>query len=100
MRGGSGNVAAHQLASHGLLDILSSDYYPASLLDAAFRIADAEDNAFTLPQAIRLVSQHPAQALGLDDRGVIAEGNAPTVLAHRRGEHIQIDHVWRRKEGL
>ncbi|MCQ4010750.1 amidohydrolase family protein, partial [Klebsiella pneumoniae] len=41
---------------------------------AAFRIADAEDNAFTLPQAIRLVSQHPAQALGLDDRGVIAEG--------------------------
>ena len=67
VRGGShsGNVAAHQLASHGLLDILSSDYYPASLLDAAFRIADAEDNAFTLPQAIRLVSQHPAQALGL-----------------------------------
>ncbi len=57
-----------------MLDILSSDYYPASLLDAAFRIADAEDNAFTLPQAIRLVSQHPAQALGLDDRGVIAEG--------------------------
>ncbi len=43
VRGGShsGNVAAHQLASHGLLDILSSDYYPASLLDAAFRIADA-----------------------------------------------------------
>ncbi len=80
VRGGShsGNVAAHQLASHGLLDILSSDYYPASLLDAAFRIADAEDNAFTLPQAIRLVSQHPAQALGLDDRGVIAEENAPT----------------------
>ncbi|GHK54993.1 phosphonate metabolism protein PhnM [Klebsiella pneumoniae] len=78
VRGGShsGNVAAHQLASHGLLDILSSDYYPASLLDAAFRIADAEDNAFTLPQAIRLVSQHPAQALGLDDRGVIAEERA------------------------
>ncbi|WP_409258332.1 amidohydrolase family protein, partial [Klebsiella pneumoniae] len=98
VRGGShsGNVAAHQLASHGLLDILSSDYYPASLLDAAFRIADAEDNAFTLPQAIRLVSQHPAQALGLDDRGVIAEGKrADLVLAHRRGEHIQIDHVWR-----
>ena len=102
VRGGShsGNVAAHQLASHGLLDILSSDYYPASLLDAAFRIADAEDNAFTLPQAIRLVSQHPAQALGLDDRGVIAEETRRPVLAHRRGEHIQIDHVWRRKEGL
>ncbi|CAB5663369.1 MULTISPECIES: alpha-D-ribose 1-methylphosphonate 5-triphosphate diphosphatase [Klebsiella] len=98
VRGGShsGNIAAHQLASSGLLDILSSDYYPASLLDAAFRIADAEDNAFTLAQAIRLVSKHPAQALGLDDRGVIAEGKlADLVLARRRGEHVHIDHVWR-----
>ena len=40
VRGGShsGNVAAHKLAELGLLDILSSDYYPASLLDAAFRV--------------------------------------------------------------
>ena len=98
VRGGShsGNVAAHQLAASGLLDILSSDYYPASLLDAAFRIADSDDNAFTLAQAIRLVSKHPAQALGLHDRGVIAEGKrADLVLAHRRGEHVHIDHVWR-----
>ena len=36
VRGGShsGNVAASELAQLGLLDILSSDYYPASLLDA------------------------------------------------------------------
>ncbi|EKW5589953.1 alpha-D-ribose 1-methylphosphonate 5-triphosphate diphosphatase [Raoultella planticola] len=98
VRGGShsGNVAAHQLAASNLLDILSSDYYPASLLDAAFRIADDHDNAFSLPQAIRLVSKNPAQALGLDDRGVIAEGKrADMVLAHRRGEHVHIDHVWR-----
>ncbi|WEF27857.1 alpha-D-ribose 1-methylphosphonate 5-triphosphate diphosphatase [Klebsiella aerogenes] len=98
VRGGShsGNIAAHHLAANGLLDILSSDYYPASLLDAAFRIADADDNAFTLAQAIRLVSKHPAQALGLHDRGIIAEGKrADLVLAHRRGEHIHIDHVWR-----
>ena len=98
VRGGShsGNVAAHQLAASGLLDILSSDYYPASLLDAAFRIADSDDNAFTLAQAVRLVSKHPAQALGLHDRGVIAEGTrADLVLAHRRGQHVHIDHVWR-----
>ncbi len=98
VRGGShsGNVAAHQLATSGLLDILSSDYYPASLLDAAFRIADSDDNAFTLAQAVRLVSKHPAQALGLHDRGVIAEGKrADLVLAHRRGQHVHIDHVWR-----
>ncbi|MGR7757942.1 alpha-D-ribose 1-methylphosphonate 5-triphosphate diphosphatase [Klebsiella aerogenes] len=98
VRGGShsGNVAAHQLAASGLLDILSSDYYPASLLDAAFRIADSDDNAFTLAQAVRLVSKHPAQALGLHDRGVIAEGKrADLVLAHCRGQHVHIDHVWR-----
>ncbi|HID1022308.1 alpha-D-ribose 1-methylphosphonate 5-triphosphate diphosphatase [Klebsiella michiganensis] len=98
VRGGShsGNVAAHHLAASGLLDILSSDYYPASLLDAAFRIADDEGNAFTLAQAIRLVSKNPSQALGLHDRGTIAEGKrADLVLARRHGEHIHIDHVWR-----
>lgn len=38
VRGGwdSGNVAAAGLAGEGLLDILSSDYYTASLLQAAF----------------------------------------------------------------
>ncbi|MBB1199186.1 alpha-D-ribose 1-methylphosphonate 5-triphosphate diphosphatase [Enterobacteriaceae bacterium 89] len=98
VRGGShsGNVAAHELASRGLLDILSSDYYPASLLDAAFRIADDERNAFSLPQAIHLVTRNPARALQLTDRGLIAEGKrADLILAHRKGEHVHIDHVWR-----
>ncbi|MET5960121.1 alpha-D-ribose 1-methylphosphonate 5-triphosphate diphosphatase [Citrobacter amalonaticus] len=98
VRGGShsGNVAAHTLAELGLLDILSSDYYPASLLDAAFRVADDAANRFTLPQAIRLVTANPARALSLRDRGVIAEGKrADLVLAHRKGDHIHIDHVWR-----
>ena len=37
VRGGShsGNVAAAELARDGLLDILSSDYVPGSLLQAA-----------------------------------------------------------------
>lgn len=98
VRGGShsGNVAAHRLAALGLLDILSSDYYPASLLDAAFRVADDDANGFTLPQAIHLVTRNPARALNLQDRGVIADGKrADLVLAHRKGEHIHINHVWR-----
>ena len=98
VRGGShsGNVAAHKLAELELLDILSSDYYPASLLDAAFRVADDDANRFTLPQAIRLVTHNPARALNLDDRGVVAEGKrADLVLAHRKGGNIHIDHVWR-----
>ncbi|HBN2098655.1 TPA: ATP-binding cassette domain-containing protein [Escherichia coli] len=98
VRGGShsGNVAASELAQLGLLDILSSDYYPASLLDAAFRVADDESNRFTLPQAVKLVTKNPAQALNLQDCGVIGEGKrADLVLAHRKGNHIHIDHVWR-----
>ncbi|HGY1229369.1 TPA: alpha-D-ribose 1-methylphosphonate 5-triphosphate diphosphatase [Citrobacter farmeri] len=98
VRGGShsGNVAAHTLAELDLLDILSSDYYPASLLDAAFRVADDAANRFTLPQAIRLVTANPARALSLSDRGTIAEGKrADLVLAHHKGDHIHIDHVWR-----
>lgn len=53
-------------------------------------------NRFTLPQAVKLVTKNPAQALNLQDRGVIGEGKrADTVLAHRKGNHIHIDHVWR-----
>lgn len=71
VRGGShsGNVAASELAQLGLLDILSSDYYPASLLDAAFRVADDQSNRFTLPQAVKLVTKNPAQALNLGIAG-------------------------------
>ncbi len=98
VRGGShsGNVAAHKLAQLGMLDILSSDYYPASLLDAAFRVAADEQNDFTLPRAIHLVTKNPAQALNLDDRGTIGEGKrADLVLVHHKGDHVRVDHVWR-----
>lgn len=98
VRGGShsGNVAAHELAQAGLLDILSSDYYPASLLDAAFRVAHDESNSFTLPQAVALVTRNPAKALNLDDRGVLAEGKrADMVLAHLHGDHVHVGNVWR-----
>lgn len=97
VRGGShsGNVAAHRLAQRDLLDILSSDYYPASLLDAAFRLAQDETNSLDLPRAVALVSANPAASLGLSDRGVIAEGKrADLVLAHTDHGHAHIRHVW------
>ncbi len=76
VRGGShaGNVAAHDLARAGVLDILSSDYVPASLLMAAFALAGAEEGAMSLPEAVRLVSANPAAAVGLADRGRLAPG--------------------------
>lgn len=98
VRGGShsGNIAAHELASLGVLDILSSDYYPASLLDSAFKIAQFDDNTYDLPKAIALVTSHPAQAVKLNDRGTIAAGfKADLVLSQPDKDHVHIEHVWK-----
>lgn len=75
VRGGShsGNVSARQLVDAKVLDILSSDYIPFSLMQAVFTLSDGE-NAISLPDAVRFVSRAPAQAAGLDDRGEIATG--------------------------
>jgi len=73
VRGGShsGNVRALELAEAGLLDIVSSDYVPSSLLLAAFRLAAAWND---LPRAVATVTRTPARAAGLQDRGEIAAG--------------------------
>lgn len=75
VRGGShsGNISAGTLAAQGLLDIVSSDYVPVSLLESAFRLTHAVPG-MDLPKAVRTVSQTPAEAVGLDDRGAIIEG--------------------------
>ena len=74
VRGGShsGNVSALELAKAGLLDILSSDYVPSSLLTAVFELVDKAD--WTLPRAMATVSAEPARTAGLHDRGSITPG--------------------------
>jgi len=74
VRGGShsGNVAAIELARFNLLDILSSDYVPSSLLAAVVRLVD--EGVYTLPQALATVTHNPAIATGLVDRGSIKVG--------------------------
>jgi alpha-D-ribose 1-methylphosphonate 5-triphosphate diphosphatase len=71
VRGGShsGNVAAVELAKRGLLDALSSDYVPASLLHAAWLLTG--EAGFSLPDAVATVTAHPAAMAGLHDRGEI-----------------------------
>jgi len=68
----SGNVAAAELLDLGLLDILSSDYVPASPLQAIVQL-DA-DGLFPLVKGSALVSGNPARAVGLEDRGSIRVG--------------------------
>lgn len=101
VRGGShsGNIAAAELASAGVLDILSSDYYPASMLDAAFRLANMENNSYDLAQAIATVTTTPARCANLHDRGLIEPGKrADLVLVEPRGQLPVIYNVWRSGE--
>ena len=74
VRGGShsGNVSAIELARLGLMDILSSDYVPGSLLSATLRLT--ETAGLSLSQAVALVTRNPAACIGLYDRGQIAQG--------------------------
>jgi alpha-D-ribose 1-methylphosphonate 5-triphosphate diphosphatase len=80
VRGGShtGWTKASDMIAKGLCSILASDYYyPAQLL-AAFRLA--ADGVLPLAEAWDLISGAPAQAAGLTDRGVLAEGRRADVI--------------------
>ncbi|TPK13327.1 alpha-D-ribose 1-methylphosphonate 5-triphosphate diphosphatase [Mesorhizobium sp. B2-5-7] len=97
MRGAShsGNVSARTLASDGLLDILSSDYIPFSLIQSAFFLGDMVEG-ISLPQAVAMVSKNPAQAVGLDDRGVIEQGRRADLVRVRVDDHVPVVRtVWR-----
>jgi alpha-D-ribose 1-methylphosphonate 5-triphosphate diphosphatase len=97
VRGGShsGNVSARKLAEDGLLDILSSDYIPFSLIQSAFFLGDVVEG-ISLPQAVAMVSKNPADAVGLTDRGVIEQGRRADLVRVRVDDHVPVVRtVWR-----
>ncbi len=94
IRGGShsGNVAAKDLAELGHLDILSSDYVPAALLLSAARLGEMWGD---MARGLRTVTQSPAQAVGLDDRGVLRAGARADVIRFRMREGTPaLNGVW------
>jgi alpha-D-ribose 1-methylphosphonate 5-triphosphate diphosphatase len=91
----SGNIAARDLAEKDVLDVLSSDYVPLSLLYAPFILADEVDS-ISLPKAIAMVSATPARTVGLDDRGRIATGLRADLVRVHRPEGVPVARaVWR-----
>ncbi|WP_022723157.1 alpha-D-ribose 1-methylphosphonate 5-triphosphate diphosphatase [Rhodopseudomonas sp. B29] len=97
VRGGShsGNIAAVELAQEGLLDILSSDYVPSSLLLGALRLPD-HVRSIDLATAVRTVTKTPAEAVGLVDRGEIAVGRrADLIRVHVARGLPAVRSVWR-----
>jgi alpha-D-ribose 1-methylphosphonate 5-triphosphate diphosphatase len=89
VRGGShiGWIDATEMIGRGLCSVLASDYYyPAPLLAAFGLVARG---VLPLEQAWRLVSETPAAAVGLEDRGrIVPGGRADLIIVdappHRR----------------
>ncbi|HMO08719.1 MAG TPA: alpha-D-ribose 1-methylphosphonate 5-triphosphate diphosphatase [Paracoccaceae bacterium] len=68
----SGSVAAADLISAGLCDVLVSDYHVPALAMAAWRLVDG--GLADLPRAWGMISAMPAEVMRLADRGRIAPG--------------------------
>jgi alpha-D-ribose 1-methylphosphonate 5-triphosphate diphosphatase len=100
VRGGShsGNIPTADVARAQCLDLMSSDYVPASLLHAAFALPQ-DVPAITLPEAVTVVSRNPARVMGLDDRGEIAPGKRADLIEVRLMDgHPVVRTVWRAGE--
>lgn len=94
VRGGShsGNVATETLAEAGLLDILSSDYVPASLLQGALQLGRMSGD---IAAGLATVTAAPAQAAGLHDRGRLEPGaRADLICVRLMGEMALLRGVW------
>jgi alpha-D-ribose 1-methylphosphonate 5-triphosphate diphosphatase len=99
VRGGShsGNVNAVDLLRAGAVDAFASDYVPPSLVEAAFQCAREE--GISLPAAVAMISDHPAQMSGLPDRGRLETGlRADLVRVRLHGTLPIVRQVWRAGE--
>ncbi|MCS6836967.1 MAG: phosphonate metabolism protein PhnM [Anaerolineae bacterium] len=107
-----GNLGAVDAIRASLVDALATDYFPASLLQAAFRLAEL--GILPLHESVKLVSSGPARLVGLTDRGRLAVGQradlvlveADSSTAHprvratlRQGHFIYQDGVMARLAG-
>ncbi|WP_420965365.1 alpha-D-ribose 1-methylphosphonate 5-triphosphate diphosphatase [Bradyrhizobium sp. B120] len=91
-RSHTGNVSVRELAQEGLIDIICSDYIPASILRGIWHLASQSD--LSLPEAVALSSGRPAETFGLFDRGEIAVGKRADLVrvADRAGPIVRA--VW------
>jgi alpha-D-ribose 1-methylphosphonate 5-triphosphate diphosphatase len=80
----SGNLSAREAHAHGVLELLAADYHPSAMLPAVLVLGRTDPDG--LPGATRLTTSNPARALGLEDRGRIAEGlRADLIIADDSG---------------
>lgn len=90
----SGNISARELAVKGAMDILSSDYFPGSILQGIFTMHQ-QIEGISLPQAVATATINPADAAGLSDRGEIKPGKRADLVRVRMTEDMPVvNEVW------
>ena len=94
----SGNVSAMELVELDLVDIISSDYVPRSLLQSIFMISQQANKS--LHEAIKLITFNPAKAINLENEiGSLEVGKkANFITVHDDGIVPNILEVYKRGE--
>jgi alpha-D-ribose 1-methylphosphonate 5-triphosphate diphosphatase len=78
----SGNLSAAEAVDLGVVDVLCSDYYPAGLLHAVFRLRDLLGRP--LHEMANLVTRNPAEAVGIGgETGSVEPGKRADLIVVR-----------------
>lgn len=80
----TGNLSAIEAIQEGLVDVLCSDYNPASMLYSPFVLA--KKGLLEVTDAVNMVSLNPAKAIGMNTVGSIEEG--------KRADMLIIDEIY------
>ena len=91
-RSHSNNLSALEAIRNNCADILVSDYFPASLLHAVFKIAD--EGLLPLYQAVNMATYNPACAVGIGETtGSIEEGMIADLLIVGKRDKMPVVHA-------
>lgn len=91
-RSHSNNLSALEAIKNDCADILVSDYFPASLLHAVFKIADQK--VLPLYKAVNMATYNPACAVGIGDTtGSIEEGKIADLLIVGKKDRMPVVHA-------
>jgi alpha-D-ribose 1-methylphosphonate 5-triphosphate diphosphatase len=80
----TGNLSAMDAIRAGVVDILASDYIPGAMLHVVWKIAKL--GVLSFPEALRLVTANPADAMGLKDRGRLLPNHLADVVLVEESE--------------
>jgi alpha-D-ribose 1-methylphosphonate 5-triphosphate diphosphatase len=83
-----GNLSALSAIEANVVDALCSDYYPSAMLASVFLLAKKQYK--TLPEAVRMVTLHPAQAAGISrEYGSLEAGKVADLIQVEVSEQHQ-----------